>query len=147
MHQRLYSQYVEDYFYTRFPTMRLRIHNAGVSGSVAWEALERFEPDVAAYKQKYVTVLLGMNDGNHEPLNQAIFTTYRQDMTTIFQKIKAIGASPILMTPTMFDARMRHIWRSNADPDSTELYNAVLAYYGAWLREEAMEHGYGFVDL
>ena len=37
-HQRLYTQYVEDYFYTRFPTKRLRLHNAGVSGSVAWEA-------------------------------------------------------------------------------------------------------------
>ena len=146
-HQRLYSQYVEDYFYTRFPKMRLRIHNAGVSGSVAWEALERFEPDVAAYKPKYVTVLLGMNDGNHEPFNQTIFATYRRDMTTIFEKIKQIGAIPILMTPTMFDARMRHKWRPNADPDSTELYNAVLAYYGAWLRELAMEQGLGFVDL
>ena len=31
-HQRLYTQYVEDYFYTRFPHMRLRLHNAGVSG-------------------------------------------------------------------------------------------------------------------
>ena len=41
-HQRLYTQYVEDYFYTRYPHMRLRLHNAGVSGPVAWEALERF---------------------------------------------------------------------------------------------------------
>ena len=33
-HQRLYTQYVEDYFYTRFPNMRLRLHNAGVSEDV-----------------------------------------------------------------------------------------------------------------
>jgi lysophospholipase L1-like esterase len=145
-HQRLYTQYLADYFYTRFPHLRLRLHNAGVSGSVAWEALERFDRDVAAYKPKYVMVLLGMNDGNHEPFNQAIFTTYRQDMTTILQKIRGIGATPIVMTPTMFDARVRRARRPHADPESTALYNAVQAYYGAWLREVATEQGLGFVD-
>ncbi len=39
-HQRLYTQYLADYFYTRFPNLRLRLHNAGVSGSVAWKALD-----------------------------------------------------------------------------------------------------------
>ncbi len=146
-HQRLYTQLVEDYFYTRFPNMRLRLHNAGVSGSVAWEALERFDRDVAAYKPKYVMVLLGMNDGNHEPFNQAIFATYRRDMTTIMQKIQEIDATPIILTPTMFDARVRRARRPDADPESTSLYNAVLAYYGAWLREVATEQGFGFVDV
>jgi lysophospholipase L1-like esterase len=146
-HQRLFTQYLADYFYTRFPHMRLRLHNAGVSGSVAWEALTRFDRDVAAYKPKYVVVLLGMNDGNHEPFNQAIFTTYRQDMTSIFQKIQGIGAMPIIMTPTMFDARVRRAKRPHANPENTSLYNAVLAYYGAWLRELATEQGYGFVDV
>ena len=146
-HQRLYTQYVEDYFYTRFPNIRLRLHNAGVSGSVAWEALERFGGDVAAYKPKYVMVLLGMNDGNHEPFNQAIFDTYRQDMTTIVQSIQKIGAMPIVLTPTMFDARVRRAIRPDADAESTSLYNAVLAYYGAWLREVATEQGLGFVDV
>jgi lysophospholipase L1-like esterase len=146
-HQRLYTQYIADYFYTRFPRMRLRLHNAGVSGSVAWEALERFDRDVAAYKPKYVLVLLGMNDGNHEPFNPSIFATYRQDMTTIFQKIQGIGAMPIIMTPTMFDARVRRAKRPHANPENTSMYNAVLAYYGAWLREVATEQGFGFVDV
>jgi lysophospholipase L1-like esterase/pimeloyl-ACP methyl ester carboxylesterase len=146
-HQCLYTQYVEDYFYTRFPKMRLRMHNAGVSGDVAWEALERFDGDVAAYKPKYVMVLLGMNDGNHEPFNQAIFDTYRHDMTAIFRRIEKINATPIILTPTMFDARIRRIRRPAADTESTSLYNAVLAYYGAWLRERAVEQGFGFVDL
>ena len=146
-HQRLFTQYIADYFYTRFPHMRIRLHNAGVSGSVAWEALTRFDRDVAAYKPKYVMVLLGMNDGNHVPFDQAIFTTYRQDMTTIFQKIQGIGAMPIIMTPTMFDARVRRAKRPHANPENTSMYNAVLAYYGAWLREVATEQGFGFVDM
>ena len=125
-HQRLYTQYVEDYFYTRFPNKHLKIHNAGVSGSVAWEALTRFEGDVAAYKPKYVTVLLGMNDGNHEPFNQTIFETYRRNMTTIFHEIQRIGATPIILSPD--DVRRPGPPRTaaRADADSTALYNAVL---------------------
>lgn len=146
-HQRLYTQYLGDYFYTRFPHMRLRVHNAGVSGSVAWEALERFDRDVAAYKPKYVLVLLGMNDGNHVPFDPAIFATYRHDMTSIFQKIQKIGATPIVMDPTMFDARVRRARRPHANPENTSMYNAVMAYYGAWLREVATEQGFGFVDV
>jgi lysophospholipase L1-like esterase len=146
-HQRLYTQYLGDYFYTRYPQMRLKLHNAGVSGSVAWEALERFDRDVAAYKPKYVFVLLGMNDGNHEPFNPTIYATYRKDMTTIFEKIEKIGATPIIMDPTMFDARVRRAKRPHANPENTLMYNAVMTYYGAWLREVAMDSGYGFVDV
>ena len=65
-HQCLYTQYVEDFFYTRYPHMRLKFHNAGVGGAKAWDALARFDRDVAAYKPKYVTVLLGMNDGRYQ---------------------------------------------------------------------------------
>ena len=32
-HQCLYTQYVEDFFYTRYPERRLHFHNAGGSGT------------------------------------------------------------------------------------------------------------------
>ena len=60
-HQCLYTQYVEDYFYARYPKLRLIFHNAGVGGDRAKNALDRFDEDVAAFKPKYVTILLGMN--------------------------------------------------------------------------------------
>ncbi len=148
-HQCLYTQYVEDYFYTRYPTMRLKLHNAGVGGAVAWDALQRFDDDVAAYHPKYVTILLGMNDGRYCPYNEEFFGTYRKDMTTLLDKLKGIGATAIPMTPTMFDARTlrlsvhRKTWAS----DSIALYNSVLAYYGTWLRDVAAQQGLGFVDM
>lgn len=149
-HQRLYTQYVEDFFYTRYPTMRLKLHNAGVGGAQAWDALARFDQDVAAYKPKYVTILLGMNDGRYQPYNEEIFQTYRQDMTELLTQIEAIGATPILMTPTMFDARAKRM-KDNPNrptPEATrELYNSVLAYYGTWLRDVAQREGFGFVDM
>ena len=78
-HQCLYTQYVEDYFYTRFPKMRLRLHNAGVGGSRAWDALLRFDQDIASYKPKYVTVLLGMNDGRYAEYFRRCFRRLQQE--------------------------------------------------------------------
>src|SRR6476620_892062 len=72
-HQCLYTQYIEDFFYTRYPKVRLNFHNSGVGGDRAADALRRFDEDVAVYKAKYVTILLGMNDGTYTKYEQGIF--------------------------------------------------------------------------
>lgn len=149
-HQCLYTQYVEDYFYQRMPHIRLKFHNSGVGGARAWDALARFDDDVAAYKPKYVSVLLGMNDGTYQSYDQATFDAYHRDMTTVVEKIVATGATPILMTPTMYDSRASRMFPRKGRTYSEGLltqYNSVLTYYGTWLREVAVENGYGFVDM
>ena len=146
-HQCLYTQYVEDFFFTRYPQANIRFHNAGVGGAKAWDALQRFDRDVANFKPKYVTVLLGMNDGRYQPFNQEVFDTYKTDMTEVVEQIKETGAKPVLMTPTMFDASARLLRDPKASGGAMEEYNAVLAYYGQWLQRQAMKNGYGFVDM
>lgn len=148
-HQCLYTQYVEDYFYTRYPRIRLRLHNAGVGGSRAWDALQRFDQDVASYKPKYVTVLLGMNDGRYAEYLDDVFNTYSSEMNQLLDKISASGATAILMTPTMYDARAKRMQPPGGfmGPKAVTFYNSTLAYYGAWLRDTACERGLGFVDL
>lgn len=145
-HQCLYTQYVEDYFYTRFPQQRIRFHNAGVGGDRGADALRRFEEDVAAYKPKYVTILLGMNDGSYRGYDQAVFDTYQAGMTTVLDKIAELGATAIPMTPTMFDTRAKRLKGDLGEPRNT-YYNGVLALYGTWLREQAEVRGLGFVDM
>jgi lysophospholipase L1-like esterase len=145
-HQCLYTQYVEDYFYTRRPKLHIHFHNAGVGGDRASNALARFDDDVAAYKPKYVTILLGMNDGGYTRYEQPIFDTYQKDMNTVLDKIAALGATAVPMTPTMHDARAARIPAHGAEPRDT-YYNGVLALYGAWLREQAQVRGLGFVDM
>jgi lysophospholipase L1-like esterase len=148
-HQCLYTQYVEDFFYTHFPNRRIHFHNAGVGGDRAVDALIRFDDDVAAAKPKYVTILLGMNDGRYTKFDDDIFATYRGDMAKVLDRIAAIGATAIPMTPTMFDSRaakMRDAGRADNEVRD-EFYNGVLALYGAWLREQALLRGLGFVDM
>jgi lysophospholipase L1-like esterase len=74
-HQCLYTQYVENFFHTRYPERRIHFHNAGVSGDRAADALARFDDDVAAFQPKYVTILLGMNDGSYEDYQPDTFAS------------------------------------------------------------------------
>ncbi len=146
-HQCLYTQYFEDYFFTRYPDVRVRFHNAGVGGDRAADALIRFERDVAHYKPKYVSILLGMNDGGYRPFDAGLFQRYHDDMLELLRQIKDCGATPILMHPTMFDSRAAYMRNPNTPADRAEYYNGVLAYYGAWLREVAYREGLGYVDM
>ena len=147
-HQRLYTQYVEDFFYQRFPDRRINFHNAGVGGARAWDALARVSRDVLHYKPRYVSVLLGMNDGSYRPFDADVFATYSKDMTELVGKLRKGGAIPILMSPTMFDSRAARLNpRRKRDPAMLAQYNSVLAYYGRWLQEQAVENGFSYVDM
>ena len=84
-----------------------------------------------------------MNDGRYQPFNQEIFDTYHKNMTTLIGRIEEAGAVPILMTPTMYDSRAA-LARKRAP---AQHYNSVLTYYGTWLREVAVNKGFGFVDM
>ena len=153
-HQCLYTQYIEDYFFTRYPTKRLHFYNSGVSGDKAGDALARFDGDVAALKPACVTVLLGMNDGQYRHFSHEIFQRYETDMSSLIAKLDKLGAEVILMGPSMYDARVSKVtpprWVAK-NPDQvrevTNYYPAVLAFFGAWLRDQATHGGHGYVEL
>jgi len=145
-HQCLYTQYIEDFYYTRYPKVHIHFHNSGVGGDRAKDALTRFDEDVAAYKPKYVTILLGMNDGSYRDYDKATFDTYQQDMSTLLDKIAGIGATAVPIAPTMFDARAKRLKGDVLEPRNT-YYNGVLSLYGTWLREQAEVRGLGFADM
>lgn len=151
-HQALYSQYLETFFYTRYPDRRIHFHNAGVSGDKAADALARFDDDVAAHDPDFVTVLLGMNDGRYEAFSEETFETYRTGVGEILSRIEKIGAKPIALSPTMFDHHQLALRKKDEtfrfrDRPFDEDYNFLMAYYGAWLRETAGASRIPFVNL
>lgn len=151
-HQSLYTQYFENFFYTRYPDRKIRFRNAGVSGDKAADAIARFEDDVTAFSPKYVSILLGMNDGQYEPIDGETLDRYTTDMTSILDRIEALGAKPIVMSPTMFDHHQLSLQMENPEEyrfshkTFDNRYNSLLAYFGGWLRERASERGAPFVD-
>jgi len=146
-HQSLYTQYVEDYYYMRYPNIRINFHNAGTSGDQACDALTHFDEDVARFHPKYVFILLGMNDGRYQHFDRESFDEYEQLMTRLLDKTAQINAIAIPMSPTMFDARTNRVIKGDRSEICNTYYNGVLAFYGSWLRDQALDRGIGFVDL
>ncbi|MCB1228244.1 MAG: hypothetical protein KDK99_20730, partial [Verrucomicrobiales bacterium] len=95
---------------------------------------------------------LGMNDGGYEGVNEERFARYQEGVRALLDRIEGIGAQAILLTPTMFDHQVAESrqgdasWRFDGKAFSPD-YNAVMAFYGAWLREEGRRRGVPVVDL
>lgn len=150
-HQCLYTQYVETYFYTRYPSKRIHFRNAGVSGDAVADALLRFDEEVSAFEPDYVSVLLGMNDGRYRHFDMGVFEQYEMGMTKLLKRLGKI-AEAIPMGPTYFDSRSVRMneravhWVKKRKP-MTDYYQSVLGFYGEWVAEQAQLAGLNFVDM
>ena len=145
-----YTQYIEDFYYTRFPQLKIKFHNAGVGGDCVFHGINRFNEDVAAYKPKYVTVMFGGNDAGQRQWDSELFAKYAADMLILIRKVQEIGATPILMGPGMYDRRALLLKPSPGRPYDSEMAkwsNPVMGYYSAYLRDQAGELGLLYVDV
>lgn len=150
-HQCLYTQYVETYFYTRYPAKRIHFRNAGVSGDVASDALLRFDEEVAAFDPDCVSVLLGMNDGRYRHFDHEVFGQYESGMTKLLGQIERMGEA-IPMGPTYFDTRSIRMSDQAARWIKTrgsmrDYYPSVLSFLSEWVAEQAQLAGVNFVDM
>ncbi len=148
-HQCLYTQYVEDYYYTRFPAKRLYFHNTGVSGDFAGDVLARLDDDILIHQPKYATILIGMNDGEYRKFDHEVLENYKRDMTMILDRLKSAGIKAIPMTPTMFDLRAHEMLGEEAKIENASAihYNATLSFFGMWCLQMANDRGLGFVNM
>ena len=151
-HKGQYTQYIETFFITRYPDLQINFHNAGISGDKAMDCLNRFDEDVAIHSPDYISIMLGMNDGGYKDFSQEIFGIYKNDMATLLKRIQEINSKAIVMTPTIFDQQQYKT--QSQDPDfrfnrlqASTHYNSTMAFFGAWMREEAMKNKLDFVNL
>lgn len=151
-HQCGYTQYLENFLYTRFHDRRLHFINAGIRGDRASDLLDRFDEDVARWQPQWVTLLLGMNDGKYQAFQRENFADYQRDMGTVLDRLSEIGSRSVVLSPTMFDHHQYDIRNKEADFRFKRLnphseYNAKLAFYGGWLRDVAQKRSLKFIDL
>jgi lysophospholipase L1-like esterase len=133
--QRFYTVFTEAYILTRFPRMHVKFIHSGwsgdrVSGGAMGPIDVRLNRDVFAYTPTVITIMLGMNDGEYQPFDAAIFekytTGYRHILETI--KAKAPQARVTVLEPSPYDDFTR-------PPVFEGGYNAVLERYGKFVRE------------
>ena len=91
--QRLHSNYIEAFYRTRYPDLRIQFRNSGIGGNTTGSVLGRFDYDVAAWKPTIVSIELGMNDvgAGDDPKR------YIEGMKNLLARIRAVDATPVLI--------------------------------------------------
>lgn len=108
--QRYYTRDIQDFVETRYPTLQVSYHNAGVpgdkvTGGYAGDAAERVERDVKPWNPTVITVMLGMNDGDYVPPDPRIFADYQSGYEKLLAMLRAAapGARITLLENTPYD--------------------------------------------
>jgi lysophospholipase L1-like esterase len=145
--QRLYTTFVETFVVTRYPRLTVRFVHSGwggdrVTGGGGGRIDSRLERDVLVYKPTVMTVMLGMNDGNYKPFDEATFQVFCDGYEHIvkFMKDAIPGLRMTVIDPSPYDDVTR-------EPLFPGGYNAVLLKYGEYLRTFAQRNNLDFADL
>jgi lysophospholipase L1-like esterase len=130
-----YHRYIELFYQTRFPSLKLDVINCGISGDTAPGALKRLQWDCLDAKPTVVSVMLGMNDrsGSAE--------TYDKAMRQLTKSLVDAGTGVILITPSIYDDTA-DLKAANRAGDG-----AVLADYGKRVQAMANEFKVAIVDF
>jgi hypothetical protein len=114
-HSGPYHSYVFLYYATRFPEMRLKFINCGISGDSASGMMGRLQKDVFSNNATVATLSAGMNDVNRglysqtkvpedaENLKRKAIDSFKQNVEKISDELSAKGVRQIFITPTIYD--------------------------------------------
>ena len=114
-HSGPYHSYVFLYYATRFPQMRLKFINCGISGDSASGMMGRLNKDVFSNNATVATLSAGMNDVNRglysqikvpedaENSKRKAIDHFKQNVEKISDSLAAKGVRQIFITPTIYD--------------------------------------------
>lgn len=136
--QHLYSNYLEMWTLSRFPSWKLSFHNVGIGGDRSPGGNSRFKRDVLTFKATAMTVDFGMNDGGYQKFNAQGFKNYLDGLKGIAGQAKAANIRVAWLTPSPVE-------KSEPGP-ALEGYNETLEKYSEGVKEVAAAEGAVFVD-
>lgn len=108
--QRWYTRDVQDFVATRYPSLHIEFHNAGipgdkVTGGYTGDTSTRVSRDVKPWNPTVITVMLGMNDGDYMQPDQKVFSDYQAGYQRLLSMLRAAEphAKIFLLENTPYD--------------------------------------------
>lgn len=108
--QRFYTQDIEEFVDTRYPSLKVAFHNAGVpgdrvTGGYTGTAATRVTRDVAPFHPTVITVMLGMNEGGYTSFQPAVIPQFETGYKALLDLLRgaAPGARISLLENTTYD--------------------------------------------
>jgi lysophospholipase L1-like esterase len=135
--QRLYSNYLELWSQTRFPSYNLVFRNVGIGGDTSGGGNGRFKRDVLTHKATVLTVDFGMNDGGYQAFSEKRFDPYMQGLQGIANQAKAANIRVAWITPQPVE---------HNPGTAAESYNQTLEKFSEGVGEIAKKNDGLFAD-
>jgi lysophospholipase L1-like esterase len=144
-----YVDFIEYYLRKHYPKNTLDIISIGLGSETASGDSEadhpyprpcihnRLDKALRETKPDLVLACYGMNDGIYSNLSDERFNNYKSGILKLKDKVEALGAKIIFLTPTPFDASSKKVYDSLEMYSYTKPYanyNEVLKTYGKWLK-------------
>ena len=148
-----YHEFLQLFYATRYPELKLSFHNCGISGDNATGMIERFEEDVMKHKPTHVFLMTGMNDVNRtlyfegtaskKILKQRAnaLANYKRNTTLLAEKIIENDVTPILLTPSIYDQY------SNIERENNLGCNDGLIEFSNHIKKLGEKHDALVIDL
>jgi len=137
--QHLYSNYVEMWTVTRFPSWKLTFRNVGIGGDRSPGGNSRFARDVLIHKPTAMTADFGMNDGGYGAFSDNVFKPYMDGLQGMADQVKAANIRAAWVTPQPLDT-------AEQGPTALTAYNQTLEKFSDGVRVIAEKNGGLFVD-
>lgn len=110
-----FHEFLQLFYATRYPHLKLSFHNCGISGDNAQGMSYRFKDDVLIHNPSHVFLMTGMNDvirtlyfegkASDEVIKKRknALDLFKQNTEILVEKFKASEITPIFLTPTIYD--------------------------------------------
>ena len=137
--QHLYSNYVEMWTVTRFPSWKLTFRNVGIGGDRSPGGNGRFARDVLLHKPTAMTADFGMNDGGYGGFNENTFKVYMDGLQGMANQATAANIRTAWVTPQPLD-------NGDQGPTALTAYNQTLEKFSDGVKAIADKNSGLFVD-
>jgi len=110
-----FHEFLQLFYATRYPNLKLTFLNCGISGDNAEGMIHRLDKDVFIHNPSHVFLMTGMNDVirtlyfEGKALDEIIekrkiaLSNYKLNMDELTKKIEAKAITPIYLTPSLYD--------------------------------------------
>lgn len=110
-----YHEFLQLFYATRYPNLKLTFHNCGISGDNAEGMIYRLDKDVYIHKPSHVFFMTGMNDVirtlyfEGEASNEIIqnrkkaLDEYKRNIYILDKKFEISDIRPLYLTPSIYD--------------------------------------------
>tara|TARA_Y100000385_G_scaffold94283_1_gene97458 strand:- start:221 stop:1606 length:1386 start_codon:yes stop_codon:yes gene_type:complete len=148
-----YHEFLQLFYATHYPNLKLTFHNCGISGDNAEGMIYRLDKDVYIHKPSHVFFMTGMNDVIRtlyfagETSNEIVqnrkkaLDEYKRNIHILDKKFETSDIRPIYLTPSIYDQY------SKIERENNKGCNDALIECSTYLKKIAKQRNITVVDL